>query len=269
MGTEKKRGGIRKGAGRPPNSGKYGEPTDPVRLPARSTKYVEELVDAIWEFLRQQSTQEDLLPLIFRELNDTFSKFLNSGFHLEEVTKNVVEDKPSEESPNSRVVLFPLIQPVEREPLSPTQTTKRYSSVIAASFGTTSASDADQVEQVDLHQMLVSDPKTTFILTVTGDSMNKAGIFDGDLLVVQKLIDSWAQLHNQDIITAFVDGSATVKRYEKVQGRTFLVPDSDNPEHQALEIKEEMDVEIFGIVMYCIHPTHKKNTYRRYSNRQK
>jgi len=85
--------------------------------------------------------------------------------------------------------------------------------------------------------------------------MNKAGIHDGDLLVVQRLIDSWSQLKNGIIVTALVDGIQTVKRLKIIKGKMILVPESNNPEHQALKIEEGMDVSIFGIVTHSIHPT--------------
>lgn len=63
----------------------------------------------------------------------------------------------------------------------------------------------------------------TFMLTVKGESMIKAGIFDGDQILVQK--QSTAQ--NGDIVVALIDDSATVKTYYKEDGYYRLQPEND------------------------------------------
>jgi repressor LexA len=71
-----------------------------------------------------------------------------------------------------------------------------------------------------------------FLLTVVGDSMIDAGIFDGDWIVVRK------QEHadNSDIVAAMIEGAAgweaTVKTYKEKDGHIWLIP--QNPVYKPI-----------------------------------
>jgi len=58
------------------------------------------------------------------------------------------------------------------------------------------------VKRIDLTQELVTHPQATFLLRVSGESMREAGIFDGDMLVVNKALKP---RHGQ-VVVAVVDG---------------------------------------------------------------
>lgn len=62
-----------------------------------------------------------------------------------------------------------------------------------------------------------------FMLTVKGESMINAGIYDGDQIIVRQA--SYAD--NGEIVAALIDGSATVKRFFKENGRYRLQPEND------------------------------------------
>lgn len=62
-----------------------------------------------------------------------------------------------------------------------------------------------------------------FMLTVKGESMINAGIFDGDQIIVRQ--SSYAE--NGEIVAALIDGSATVKRFYKEDGHYRLQPEND------------------------------------------
>ena len=64
------------------------------------------------------------------------------------------------------------------------------------------------------------------MLTVKGDSMINAGIFNGDNIIVSKQNSA----HNGEIIVALVDDSATVKRFYKEEGHIRLQPENDTME---------------------------------------
>ncbi len=81
--------------------------------------------------------------------------------------------------------------------------------------------------------------KELFILTVKGDSMVQAGIFDKDKVIVEKR--QYAE--NGEIIAALIDDSATVKRYFKENGKIRL-----QPENEAYEPIIVDDVYILGVV---------------------
>ncbi len=66
--------------------------------------------------------------------------------------------------------------------------------------------------------------KETFMLKVKGDSMINAGIFHGDLVLVEKANTA----KNSDIVVALIDDSATVKTFYKEDGHIRLQPENDS-----------------------------------------
>ena len=63
----------------------------------------------------------------------------------------------------------------------------------------------------------------TFMLTVKGDSMVNAGIFDGDMVLVEQR--NYAR--NGEMIVALIDDGATVKTFYKEEGVIRLQPEND------------------------------------------
>ena len=87
---------------------------------------------------------------------------------------------------------------------------------------------------------------TYFLLRVTGDSMDKAGINDGDLLLVRQ--QSVAE--NGDKVIALIDDEATVKEFHRGKGVIILKPRSKNKKHQPIILKGDFRVQ--GIVITVI-----------------
>lgn len=85
----------------------------------------------------------------------------------------------------------------------------------------------------------------TFMLTVKGDSMIKAGIFEGD----QILVKMQKTAENGDIIVALIDDSATVKTYYRENGHFRLQPENDTMEPI---IVDEMEVlgKVIGVFRF-------------------
>lgn len=100
---------------------------------------------------------------------------------------------------------------------------------------------------LNLKDLLVKNPISTYYLRVSGWSMRDAGIHEGDLLIVDR---SAHPTHNKIAIVE-VDSEFTVKRLTKHDGRLFLQP--ENGRFSALEITEEMDFKIWGVVTWIIH----------------
>lgn len=115
------------------------------------------------------------------------------------------------------------------------------------SAGFPSPAEDYQDRKLDLNELLISHPSSTFFVRVNGDSMKDAGIFDGDLLVVDRSIPA----ADTKIIIAVVNGEFTVKRMRKKGERIFLVP--ENSAYKELEIVAGMDFTAWGVVTYCIH----------------
>lgn len=129
----------------------------------------------------------------------------------------------------------------ERTPL----TLPLYSSKIQAGFP--SPAD-DYIERyLDLNQQLIQHPAATFILIATGESMTGAGIHPGDMLLVDKSIEAT----DGTIVIAALDGELTVKRLSKKANRVQLLP--ENPAFNPIDITEEQDLHIWGVVTYVIH----------------
>ena len=97
--------------------------------------------------------------------------------------------------------------------------------------------------RLDINEYLVRNPVSTFFFPVQGDSMEGAEIFDGDILVVDKSV----RPRHGHIVVAFVDGLRLVKRLYRRDGRMAL--NAENPKYPSLEITEEMDCVIWGVVV--------------------
>jgi len=78
-------------------------------------------------------------------------------------------------------------------------------------------------EQVALPETMLGDG-THFILKVHGDSMINVGIMDGDYVVVHKQNTA----NNGEIVVAVIEGSATVKRFYRENGRFRLQPENSS-----------------------------------------
>jgi DNA polymerase V len=102
-------------------------------------------------------------------------------------------------------------------------------------------------EHLDLAQHLIQHPNATFYVRVTGESMNGAGIQDGDILVVDRSLDA----RDGDVVVAAVNGEFTVKRLRYRLGQPWLVP--ANPAYKAIMISEDMETQIWGVVTSVVH----------------
>ena len=103
--------------------------------------------------------------------------------------------------------------------------------------------------KLDLNEYLVKHPTATFIVKASGPSMIEAGILSGDLLIVDRSITP----NNENIVIASIFGDLTVKKLRKKGSSLFLV--SANNEYSSIEVKEEMECFIWGVVTYVIHKT--------------
>ncbi len=106
----------------------------------------------------------------------------------------------------------------------------------------------DYIEStLDLNELLIEHPTATFFVRVQGFSMVNAGINPEDILIVDRAVEPT----HRKIIIAVLDGELTVKRLEIKGDLWFLVP--ENPEFLSLEITEDMDFQVWGVVTYSIH----------------
>jgi DNA polymerase V len=102
-------------------------------------------------------------------------------------------------------------------------------------------------ELVDINSHLFRNEIATYIFRVKGNSMIDAGIFDGDVLVVDRSIEP---KHN-DIVLATLNNEFIVKRLFKRAGVVKLV--SENNIYPPIVIKEKDDFSVWGLVTNSVH----------------
>ncbi len=126
--------------------------------------------------------------------------------------------------------------------------TKNYIPLYTESVKAGFPSPADDFidKTIDLNELLIRHPAATFFVRVKGDSMINAGIFSGDVLVVDRALDA----QNGSIVIAVIDGDLTVKKLHKKSGQVRLVPENDN--YPEIVITSEMNFQIWGVVKSVI-----------------
>lgn len=103
-------------------------------------------------------------------------------------------------------------------------------------------------QRLDINDLLIQNPNSTFFLKVAGDSMINAGIYEGNILVVDKSVTA----SSGDIVIASVNGEFTVKRLlVNRQGglnapRYYLIP--ENKKYKPIPITRYTDFEVWGVV---------------------
>ncbi|MBD3425896.1 MAG: translesion error-prone DNA polymerase V autoproteolytic subunit [Candidatus Omnitrophica bacterium] len=128
--------------------------------------------------------------------------------------------------------------PIRRMPL--------YTSHISAGFP--SPADDYIEKRLNLNDLVIKNPASTFFVRVSGDSMQDAGINHGDILVV----DRSRTPGNSSIVIAVLNGELTVKRIRKTRKKLYLVP--ENEEYSEIEITGEEEFVVWGVVTNVIHP---------------
>ena len=106
-------------------------------------------------------------------------------------------------------------------------------------------------EDVDLNAHLIKNVPATFIIRVQGKSMTNVGIYDGDLLVVDRSLDP----KNFSTVVANVHDELVVKNFIKSKNQNFLSSGSNKIEDKII-INEDSNVFIWGVVTYVIHSTY-------------
>lgn len=115
-----------------------------------------------------------------------------------------------------------------------------YSSVCAGS-----PFPIDETEDFDLASYLIQHPADTIFVRVIGNSMIESGIYDNDVLIVDKR----AEPRPSDVVIAETDNGYTVKKFTRENGCLRLVP--SNPEYAPIEISE--NTRICGVARFSLH----------------
>ena len=114
------------------------------------------------------------------------------------------------------------------------------SAVVVAGF----PSPAEQYSEnpLDLNELMVRNAPATFYVRVVGDSMEGAGIFNGDILVVDKSLGA----QNGDVVIASVNGEFTVKFLRRAGGAVSL--EAANPKYAPIRFSTDMELLVWGVV---------------------
>lgn len=105
---------------------------------------------------------------------------------------------------------------------------------------------------IDLNKLIITHPAATFLVRATGNSMIDAGIFEGDLLVVDRSLQPQAS----QVVVAYSEDQFLVKRLMKLQGALYLVAENKNFRFPPLKVTEE--VVIWGVVSSVVRLLHTK-----------
>ena len=103
-------------------------------------------------------------------------------------------------------------------------------------------------EDVDLNVHLIKNVPATFIIRVQGKSMTDVGIYDGDLLVVDKSLKP----KNFSTVVANVHDELVVKSFVKERDEQFLTSGLNKIEDKII-INNDSEIFIWGVVTYVIH----------------
>jgi DNA polymerase V len=116
----------------------------------------------------------------------------------------------------------------------------------ATGFG--AAADDYMERGVDLNEQLIRNKPATFFMRVSGDAMTGAGIFNGDVVIVDRSVKAV----NGKVIIAILNGEMLIRRFEKNFNRIRLVPET--PKLSAIDIDlSGSEFSIWGVVTYVIH----------------
>ena len=100
---------------------------------------------------------------------------------------------------------------------------------------------------IDINEYLVKNPPATFFIRVRGHSMINAGIYDNDILVVDRSVKP----KNKSIVVCILNGDFAVKRLS-IKGKNIKLI-SENSNYPNISIGALDDFEVWGVVTYNIH----------------
>ena len=114
------------------------------------------------------------------------------------------------------------------------------------SAGFPSPADDFKELRISIDREVVKNEEATFYARVSGESMQGAGLDDGDLLVIDRSIEP----QDNKIAVCFIDGEFTVKRLKVAEDCVYLMP--ENSKYQPIKVTQENELIIWGVVTYVV-----------------
>ena len=122
-------------------------------------------------------------------------------------------------------------------------------SILTVAAGFPSPAENYIEEKLNLDKHLIKNKESTFFVRVSGDSMINVGIFDNDILVVDRSLVPV----RQSIVIASIDGELVVKKLVKDKIKKDFYLKSENKNYPDIRLNSNSDTIIWGIVTYTIH----------------
>lgn len=116
----------------------------------------------------------------------------------------------------------------------------------ATGFG--AAADDYMERGIDLNEQLVRNKPATFFMRVSGDAMTGAGIFHGDVVIVDRSVKATSG----KVIIATLNGEMLIRRFEKTINKIRLVPETSKLSAIDVDLSGS-EFSIWGVVTYVIH----------------
>ena len=120
--------------------------------------------------------------------------------------------------------------------------------LISASAGFPSPAENYVEEKLNLNSYLIKNRESSFFVRVSGDSMINVGIFDNDILIVDRSLDP----KRQSIVIVSIDGELVIKKLMKDQSKNYYLK-SENSNYPNIKLNSNRDTIIWGVVTYVIH----------------
>jgi DNA polymerase V len=107
-------------------------------------------------------------------------------------------------------------------------------------------------DEINLNEELISNKASTFLIRVSGHSMVQENIHDGDVLIVDRSLN----IQNRSVAVLNYQGQLVVKKILKRNNSFFLISNLGD-QSNFIEITEDNETEVWGIVTYVIHKVKK------------
>ena len=117
----------------------------------------------------------------------------------------------------------------------------------ANATGLSTPADEYMGRGIDLNEQLVKNKPATFFFRMNGDSMNGAGIFSGDVLIVDRSITNV----NGKVVIAVLNGEMLVRRLEKTLNKIRLIPETTRL--AVIDVDPFAEFAVWGVVTYVVH----------------
>lgn len=116
----------------------------------------------------------------------------------------------------------------------------------ATGFG--AAADDFMERGIDLNEQLIKNKPATFFFRMSGDAMVEAGIFNADVLIVDRSLKE----ANGKIVIAVLNGEMLVRRFERTMNKIRLIPETKRLSAIEVDISG-CEFAVWGVVTYVIH----------------